>query len=95
MDLDDDVRGIDASLELIRRTRGGGWPTEPVTTEGNYLDLVWHEREFREGDSFSYVVRERDRRLPGVLLPVSGGSTGATRRRAHHVRRGCQLVGDA
>ena len=23
-DLDDDVRGINASLELIRRTRGGG-----------------------------------------------------------------------
>jgi hypothetical protein len=27
----DDVRGINASLELIRRTRGGRWPTEPVT----------------------------------------------------------------
>ena len=59
-DLDDDVRGINASLELIRRTRGGGWPTEPVTTEGNYMDLVLHEREFREHDSFSYVVRELD-----------------------------------
>ena len=71
-DLDDDVRGINASLELIRRTRGGGWPTEPVTAEGNYLDLVWHEREFREGDSFSYVVRERDGGYLGCcyLYPV-------------------------
>jgi hypothetical protein len=30
-DLDADVRGINDSLELIRRTRGGGWPTEAVT----------------------------------------------------------------
>ena len=48
-DLDDDVRGINASLDLIRRTRGGAWPTEPVTADDNYVDLVWHELEFREG----------------------------------------------
>ena len=30
-DLDDDVQGINASIELIRRTRGGRWPTEPFT----------------------------------------------------------------
>jgi hypothetical protein len=29
--LDDDVRGINTSIELIRRTRGGRWPTAPVT----------------------------------------------------------------
>jgi hypothetical protein len=56
-DLDDDVRGINSSLDLIRRTRGGAWPTGPVTAEDNYVDLVWHELEFREGLSFSYVVR--------------------------------------
>lgn len=56
-DLDDDVRGINASLDLIRRTRGGAWPAEPVTPEGNYVDLVWHELEFRDGTSFTYVVR--------------------------------------
>lgn len=54
--LQDDVRGINASLDLIRRTRGGSWPTEPVTEEFNYVDLVWHECEFREGDSFAYAV---------------------------------------
>jgi hypothetical protein len=54
--LHDDVRGINASLELIRRTRGGPWPTEPVTEDFNYVDLVWHECEFREGDSFTYAV---------------------------------------
>lgn len=52
----DDVRGINADIELIARTRGGGWPTEPVTEDFDYVDLVWHEREFREGESFTYVV---------------------------------------
>lgn len=54
--LREDVAGINASLDLIRRTRGGGWPTEPVTDEGNFVDLVWHECEFRERRSFSYAV---------------------------------------
>jgi hypothetical protein len=54
--LSDDVRGINASLELIRRTRGGGWPTEPVTEEFNFVDAVWHELEFRDGTSFTYAV---------------------------------------
>jgi hypothetical protein len=59
-DLRDDVRGINASIELIRRTRGGKWPTGPVTEEFNYVDLVWHECEFREGESFTYAVYVRD-----------------------------------
>ena len=55
-DLDDDVRGINASLDLIRRTRGGGWPAEAVTPDFDYVDLVWHEQESREGTSFAYAV---------------------------------------
>jgi hypothetical protein len=51
--LRDDVRGINASLELIGRTRGGGWPEEAVTEELNFVDLVWHELEFRDGTSFT------------------------------------------
>ncbi len=58
--LHDDVAGINASLDLIRNTRGGGWPTETVTEEGNYIDLVWHECEFREGYSFSYVLHHAE-----------------------------------
>ncbi len=70
-DLDDDVQGINASLDLIRRTRGG-WPTAAVTAEDNYVDLVWHELEFREGYSFSYVVRGDDGRYLGCcyLYPM-------------------------
>jgi RimJ/RimL family protein N-acetyltransferase len=55
-DLHDDVAGINASIDLIRRIRGGHWPTEPVTEDFNYVDLVWHECEFREGSSFTYAV---------------------------------------
>lgn len=57
-DLSEDVAGINASLELIRRTRGGAWPTGPVTEEFNYVDLVWHECEFREASSFTYAVSD-------------------------------------
>jgi len=55
-DLVADVQGINASLDLIRRTRGGGWPTEPVTEDFNFVDLVWHELEFRDNYSFAYAV---------------------------------------
>jgi hypothetical protein len=54
--LQDDVRGINASIGLIQRTRGGSWPEEPVTEDFNFVDLVWHECEFREGDSLTYAV---------------------------------------
>ena len=57
-DLEDDVAGINVSMALIKGTRGGDWPTEPVTQEYNYVDLVWHELEFRDGTSFAYVVRD-------------------------------------
>jgi hypothetical protein len=53
--LSDDVRGINAGIALIQKTRGG-WPREPVTKEFNFVDLVWHECEFREGYSFAYAV---------------------------------------
>jgi hypothetical protein len=71
-DLEDDVTGINGSLDLIARTRGGGWPTGAVTAEDNYVDLVWHELEFREGYSFAYVVRDHDGRYLGCcyLYPM-------------------------
>lgn len=73
-DLHDDVRGINASIELIRRTRGGRWPTGPVTEEFNYIDLVWHECEFREGDSFAYAVYDAAGGYLGCcyLYPMGG-----------------------
>ena len=55
-DLQADMEGVNSSLELIRKTRGGSWPSEPVTEDFDLLDLAWHEREFRDGTSFAYVI---------------------------------------
>ncbi len=73
--LRDDVAGINASLDLIRRTRGGGWPTEPVTEDGNYVDLVWHECEFRDGGSYTYAVYDAAGRTSAAAtsIPWAGG----------------------
>jgi RimJ/RimL family protein N-acetyltransferase len=71
-DLHDDVKGINASIELIRRTWGGSWPTGPVSEDFNYVDLVWHEREFREGGSFTYAIYDSGGQYLGCcyLYPV-------------------------
>lgn len=71
-DLRADVDGINTSVDLIRSTRGGDWPTGPVTDEDDYLDLVWHECELREGYSYSYALYEHDRDYLGCcyLYPV-------------------------
>lgn len=75
--LADDVRGINASLDLIRRTRGGSWPTGPVTEEYNFDDVVWHEVEFRDGGSFTYVLYDDSGRYLGCayLYPMGRRTT--------------------
>jgi hypothetical protein len=83
--LADDVRGINASLDLIRRTRGGPWPSEPVTEEFNYVDLVWHECEFREGESFTYATYDAGGQYLGCcyLYPM-GRRAALTAERLRH-----------
>jgi hypothetical protein len=82
--LADDVRGINASLELIRRTRGGAWPTESVTEDFDYVDLVWHECEFREGDSFTYAVYAGVRYVGCAYLYPLGRRTPLTEQLLQH-----------
>ncbi len=72
--LADDVRGINASIDLIRCTRGGRWPTEPVSEDFNYVDLVWHECEFRDGHSFTYAVYDADGQYLGCCYLYPMGS---------------------
>jgi len=71
-DLEEDVRGINSSLEIIRRTRGGPWPTGELTEEFNLIDLVWHEAEFRDGGSFAYAAYDANDRYLGCcyLYPM-------------------------
>ena len=73
-DLADDVAGINASLALIRRTRGGAWPTGAVTEEYNFVDLVWHECEFRDGGSYTYALYDAGGGYLGCayLYPMGG-----------------------
>ena len=84
-DLAEDVRGINASLELIPRTRGGDWPTEAVTEEFDFADLVWHEVEFRDGYSYSYAVYDAAGGYVGCayLYPM-GRRTPLTAELIHH-----------
>jgi hypothetical protein len=84
-DLTEDVRGINASLDIIRRTRGGKWPTEPVTEEYNYVDLVWHECEFRDGGSYTYAIYDANNRYLGcVYLYPMGRRTPLSEDLLHH-----------
>ncbi len=55
-DLDADLEGVNSSLEIIRETRGGSWPSGQISREDDLLDLAWHEREFNSGDSYAYVI---------------------------------------
>lgn len=55
-DLKADMDAVNSSLETIRNTRGGSWPEEAVSEEFDFLDLAWHEREFRDAGSFAYVI---------------------------------------
>lgn len=57
-DLNDDLIAVNSSIEVIRKTRGGSWPEDSLSEDIDFLDLAWHEREFREGSSFAYVVYE-------------------------------------
>ena len=45
-DLDEDVRGINASMQIIRRTRGGSWPSEPVTPDSITSCWSWSAEDF-------------------------------------------------
>ncbi|MGH7869613.1 MAG: GNAT family N-acetyltransferase, partial [Candidatus Dormibacteraceae bacterium] len=83
----DDVRGINAGIALIRRTRGGDWPTEPVSEEFNFVDLVWHELEFRDATSFTYAVYDSDDAYLGCcyLYPMGRRTELSEELLNHHV----------
>jgi hypothetical protein len=55
-DLADDVRGINASIELAPEDPRWRLADRAGDRRVQFIDLVWHECEFREGDSFAYAV---------------------------------------
>lgn len=54
----EDLEAVNDSGATIRATRGGSWPSEILTEDFNFLDLAWHEREFRDRISFAYAMRD-------------------------------------
>ena len=96
-DLHDDVRGINGSIELIQRTRGGQWPAGPVSEDFNFVDLVWHEQEFREGTSLAYVVRDAGGGYLGCcyLYPMGGRTELTEELLAHDVDVSWWVTSDA
>lgn len=71
-DLDDDLAAVNSSVEVIRKTRGGSWPEGPLDKEFDFEDLAWHQREFRDCNSFAYVVYNTDGMYVGCfyLYPI-------------------------
>jgi len=51
-----DYIAVMSSINIIRQTRGGEWPTSDLTFEDDWIDLAWHQREFEHRSSFAYTV---------------------------------------
>ncbi len=51
-----DYIAVMSSIDIIRKTRGGRWPTAALTFEDDWIDLAWHQREFENRTSFAYTV---------------------------------------
>lgn len=55
-----DYIAVMSSIDLIRKTRGGSWPTQDLSFEEDMIDLAWHQREFEHRSSFAYTVMNPD-----------------------------------
>lgn len=66
-DIKDDLEGVNSSIEIIRKTRGGSWPSGQISEEEDLLDLAWHEHEFLHNSSFAYVIYNTDGQYIGCF----------------------------
>lgn len=55
-----DYEAVMSSIDIIKKTRGGDWPTSQLTFEDDQIDLAWHQREFENRTSFAYTVMSLD-----------------------------------
>ncbi len=51
-----DYEAVMSSIDIIRDTRGGTWPTHELTFEEDQIDLAWHQREFEFRSTFAYTI---------------------------------------
>ena len=55
-----DFLAVMSSIDVIKKTRGGSWPTKELTFEEDLIDLGWHQREFENRSTFAYTVFSPD-----------------------------------
>ena len=55
-----DYMAVMSSIDIIRKTRGGDWPTPNLSFEDDFIDLCWHQREFENKSSFAFTVFKPD-----------------------------------
>lgn len=55
-----DYIAVMSSIDIIKKTRGGSWPTSDLSFEDDLIDLAWHQREFENRSSFAYTVMNPD-----------------------------------
>lgn len=65
--LREDLEAVNSNRELILRTRGGSWPEAIIDEDYDLLDLVWHEREFKEKESFAYSIYDKNNKYIGCF----------------------------
>ena len=59
-DVYEDFLAVMSSINVIRETRGGSWPTKELTLEEDLVDLGWHQKEFENKTSFAFTVFSPD-----------------------------------
>lgn len=55
-----DYKAVMSSIDIIKQTRGGNWPTSDLSFVDDQIDLGWHQREFENRTSFAYTVMSLD-----------------------------------
>lgn len=55
-----DYKAVMSSVDIIKQTRGGDWPTRELSFLDDQIDLAWHQREFENKSSFTYTVISLD-----------------------------------
>src|SRR3989344_5770424 len=77
-----DYIAVMSSIDVIKKVRGGKWPTPDLTIEDDLIDLCWHQREFEFKTSFAFTVmnKEEDKCLGCIYFypPRTGMSDAAS-----------------
>ncbi len=55
-----DLEAVMSSIDIIKKTRGGDWPTPDLNFKEDQIDLAWHQREFENRTSFAFTVMSKD-----------------------------------